>query len=755
MNRTRTAAAPLVRHQIQLTGVVQGVGFRPWVFLQAEDLHLAGTVRNDTNGLNIEIEGPLQACSMFLQRLEKTPPPHARIRSQRHRTLRPEKARAFKILPSTAPATATGIAHQAGILPDLATCTACLKDIQNPNNRRYRHPFANCTQCGPRFTIIDQLPYDRHQTAMCDFPLCPDCCTEYESPLDRRFHAQPIACPNCGPQLALIAGDGTCIARENDALLHTETLIRTGGIVAVKGLGGFHLMCDARNEQAVQLLRDRKRRPSKPFALLCRDLAQADSLAHLSTIACGLLTSPAAPIVLVNKKANAIPAKGIAPHINQLGIMLPCTPLHHILLHDLDFPLVATSGNRSDEPICIDNNEAIRDLNDVADVFLVHDRPIRRALDDAIFRIINNRPVCLRNGRGTAPVTIPFDGISNAQLAVGSRQKNALALQRSDEWVLGPYLGQLEHPKAYQRFEHRVADFPRLYNIRPAALACDEHPDDEASAFALSRNVPTHVVQHHHAHVVSCMVENDLDQEVLGVSWDGTGYGRDGTIWGGEFLLSTRADFQRYAHLRTFPLPGGEAAVRDPKRCALGLLHEAGLAQDQLNIPNKERSILVQMLERKVNCPRTSSVGRLFDAVAALLGVCEMQTFEGEAAMRMESIIDPHDEHLSLGEDPLDWEMPIRQLIESKKSTAWLITAFHNSLAEMLLQTAIRCNVPDVVLTGGCFQNAYLTERCVERLELARFTVHTHSRVPPNDGGLALGQLAVAAHQQQRNSSCA
>lgn len=745
MNSPTLSSHPVVRYHLHLTGVVQGVGFRPWVYRHAHELSLTGAVRNDAAGLSIDIEGAPEACDAFQLRLENEPPPHARIRGQHAEKRLAEHADEFCILPSDCD---EPLSQGAGVMPDIAPCTDCLHDILNPDDRRYRYPFTNCTQCGPRYTIIDRLPYDRAHTSMAAFPLCPECQAEYESPDDRRFHAQPTACPVCGPQLC--AGDMT----GDDALQYAETVIREGGIAAVKGLGGFHLICDARSRRAVETLRMRKWRPAKPFALMCRDLKQVETLAHISEAERTLLQSPEAPIVLVLKRADSRLTLNVAPNVNLLGVMLPSTPLHHLLARDLDVPLVATSGNRTDEPICIDNEEAQRDLVDIADVILEHDRAIRRAADDSIFRVMHGVPVCIRNARGTAPLSLDSESVDQVLLAVGGRQKNAIALQRGSEIILGPYLGQLDNPKAYRRFEQRVEELPRLYAMLPERAVCDLHPDDEAAQFAREQVDALVCVQHHHAHVVSCMVEHGLAGEVLGVSWDGTGYGGDGTVWGGEFLQSTRADFQRVGHLRPFPLPGGEAAVREPLRCALGICHAAGWPAEVMGIDASRWDVLQQMLEHSLNCPLTTSAGRLFDAVAGLLVSYQRQSFEGEAAMQLESLIRPHDELLPLGDDPLDWAVPVYALIQARETLSWKATAFHNTLAEMIVRVAERVELPRVILTGGCFQNAYLTERTAGRLQQAGFDVYQHQQVPSNDGGLAVGQIAIAA-AMKRNESCA
>ncbi|NNE08021.1 MAG: carbamoyltransferase HypF, partial [Gemmatimonadetes bacterium] len=634
-----------VRHHVHVTGVVQGVGFRPWVYRRVRELGLGGEVRNDVHGLSIQIEGSGESCGDFLRLLKESPPALARIRGFEQREMPARGSDEFRIVASDS---AMDSEARAGIMPDLATCPECLRELLDPDDRRYRYPFLNCTQCGPRFTIIDRLPYDRVNTAMRSFPLCRDCRREYEAAGDRRFHAQPVACPRCGPRLTLRDGGGRSLAEGDEALLHTETSIRNGGIAAIKGIGGFHLVCDARCARAVQTLRERKRRPDKPLAILCRDLAQAEELAWISVAERALLTSPAAPIVLLKKKEGDGVAPGVAPGIPILGIMLPGHPLHHLLARDLGFPVVATSGNRSEEPICIDGDEAVRSLAGIADLFLVHDRPIRRAVDDSVYRVIRGEPVCIRNARGCAPLTIDLPPGRDSVFATGGRQKNATALARSGEVILGPHLGSLDHPMTYERFEKQVDDFAGLYGVEPDRFARDLHPDDEAARFADARTEHAVSTQHHHAHVVSCMAEHGLDGEVLGVAWDGTGYGTDGTIWGGEFLVSTRSDFTRHAHLHPFRLPGGEAAVREPARSALGVLHASGLPLSLVpDIAESDREVFRQMLDKSVNCPVTTSAGRLFDAVAALLGIHEPQSFEGAAAMRLEGMIEAHDLRLA------------------------------------------------------------------------------------------------------------
>jgi len=746
----------LQRLRAVVRGAVQGVGFRPFVYRLATSLKLKGWVNNTSQGVFIEVEGPKEKLEEFLLRLEAERPPRASIQSLESSFLDPVGFEGFEIRLSEESGEKTVL-----VLPDIATCPECLEEIFDPGDRRYLYPFTNCTNCGPRFTIIEALPYDRPNTTMRIFEMCEECRAEYEDPLDRRFHAQPNACPKCGPHLELWDPEGRVLAERHEALLAAAEAIRQGKIVAVKGLGGFHLMVDARSSEAVKRLRERKRREEKPFALMYPTLELIEEHCRLSKLEERLLTSPEAPIVLLRRKSSAgETAEEVAPKNPYLGVMLPYTPLHHILLAELGFPVVATSGNLSDEPICTSEHEALRRLGDIADLFLVHNRPIARHVDDSVVCVVLGRELVLRRARGYAPLPIHLKHDLPQALAVGAHLKNTIAISMGREVFISQYIGDLETAEAFEAFRRVIEDFHRLYEPKPWLVVCDAHPDYLSTRHAERLGLKLRRVQHHLAHVLSCMAENELDGPVLGVSWDGTGYGLDGTVWGGEFLLVSDKGFERIAHFRHFRLPGGEAAIREPRRAAIGLLFElfgkelfemAELAPISA-CSSGELATLRRMIARGVNSPLTSSVGRLFDAAASILGLRQRVSFEGQAAMELEFAIDgantSESYSLPLEGAVVDWEPMIRKLLEdiSRKLPVSQISAkFHNALVEAIVAVAKRAGEERVVLSGGCFQNRYLTERAVLRLREEGFRPYWHQRVPPNDGGIAPGQILAAS----------
>jgi hydrogenase maturation protein HypF len=757
----RTATEHLTRWRLHVEGAVQGVGFRPFVYRLAHELGLNGEVRNDPAGVTIEIEGDPERLACFRKRLEQQPPPAARIRRITCTELPPCGYRTFTIAASRPEGE-----RQVFLLPDLATCPDCLRELFDPNDRRYRYPFINCTNCGPRFTIIERLPYDRPNTTMRHFRMCARCRAEYENPLNRRFHAQPNACPDCGPHLALWDRKGNVLAERDEALRRTAEAICEGQIVAVKGLGGFHLIVDARNEAAVRALRLRKGREAKPFALMYPSLAAVRAHACVSEAEAALLTSPAAPIVLLRRTeaGRAVLAPSVAPGNPYLGIMLPYTPLHHLLLAELGFPVVATSGNRSEEPICIDEREALVRLRDLADLFLVHDRPIARYCDDSVVRFIDGHPVFLRRARGYAPLPVELadDWPAHPEqvLAVGGHLKNTVALASGRTVWISQHIGDLETAEARAAFVRVIDDFSHLYERTPEVVACDAHPDYASTHHAHRLGRPVAPVQHHLAHVWACMAEHGLRPPVLGFGWDGTGYGPDGTVWGGECFLVTTERAVRIAHLRPFRLPGGEAAVREPRRTALGLLHAWKGEAALMHLPSgafteTEARLLLQMVTRGLNAPWTTSIGRLFDAVAALLGLCLRNRFEGEAAMLLEFAAEEAEASgspypLALQEQDgrlvLDWA-PLLEALEADRlqgrSPAVIARRFHEGLAAAIVAVARRIGCPTVVLSGGCFQNRLLTETSLRLLRAGGFRPYIHRQVSPGDGGLALGQVAA------------
>lgn len=779
-------AAPPVRLKLAVRGAVQGVGFRPFVFRLAEELNLKGWVHNSPQGVFIEVEGARAMLEKLLLRLAAEKPPHSFIQSLEPLWLDAVGFQKFEIRPSENSGDKSAL-----VLPDIATCPDCLRDIYDPANRRFRYPFTNCTHCGPRFSIIEALPYDRANTSMKKFALCPTCRAEYENPRDRRFHAQPNACPVCGPQLELWNATGEKIFGGDASLLAAAQMIRRGKIVAVKGIGGFHLLVDARNEKAVGRLRERKHREEKPFALMFPTISPVKGVCEVSALEERLLCSPEAPIVLLRRrKLRATNFKlgiseNVAPKNPLLGVMLPSNPLHQMLLLELGFPVVATSANVSDEPICTDEHEALERLRGIADIFLVHDRPIVRHLDDSIVRVMLDRELVLRRARGFAPLPIQLRNAdcgmriqkagavevqsevrnpkSETVLAVGAHLKNSVALAVGENVFVSQHIGDLETEAANSAFRRVAADLPKLYDASPEMLVADLHPDYLSTKFAQASGKKVIAVQHHVAHVLSCIAENEIQLPALGVAWDGTGYGTDGTIWGGEFFLVTDEKVERVAHLRPFRLPGGDKAVKEPRRAALGLLYElygeAAFGMHHLaplrEMPPVEMITLKGMLQRRFNSPLTSSMGRLFDVVASMINLRQKMQFEGQAAMELEFARENIEtdarydlplvtRHSSL---ILDWSRMIQSIlgdVNSGISVAEISAKFHNALAEAVVVIARQIEQPRVALSGGCFQNRYLTERTVTRLRAEKFQPYWHQRVPPNDGGIALGQIYAA-----------
>lgn len=755
----------------RLEGTVQGVGFRPFVYRVANALGVRGWVRNDTQGVTICATALPDVLRRFEETIQNEAPPAARIVSFRRVPTILSKADfeedTFRILESDATESV-----EAFISPDLAVCADCLRELHDPTNRRYRYPFINCTNCGPRFTIVEALPYDRPNTTMREFVMCDACRAEYENPLDRRFHAQPNACPACGPHLELWDPYGTPLADREEALAQAADVVRKGLVLALKGLGGFHLVVDARNEEAVRLLRRRKRREEKPLALMAPSLNAVEEMGFLSERERHLLTSPAAPILLLRRRPEANVAPSVAPGNPYLGVMLPYTPLHHLLMESLGFPVVATSGNLSEEPICIDEHEAIRRLGGdepIADLFLVHNRPIARHADDSVVRVVLGEEMVLRAARGYAPYSMARETPLPTILAVGPHLKNTVAISSGKRVFVSQHVGNLETAEAFAVFRRVVDDFRELYALEPLWVVRDLHPDYLSSQFAESSGLPTQGVQHHAAHVFACMVERHVEPPLLGVSWDGTGFGLDGTIWGGEFLrVDADGSWERAAHLRTFPLPGGETAVKEPRRSALGVLTEVfgDATYTMQTLPTlkafreEELRLLRQALARRLNTPLTSSAGRLFDAVASIVGLRQHVAYEGQAAMELEWKLANVDEKnaypLPFVGGLLDWEPLVRALLEDFRrgvSVGILSARFHNALVEGILAVAEAVGESRVVLTGGCFQNVPLLEGAVRRLRERGFDVEWHRRVPPNDGGIALGQLFGATRQSKSRTS--
>ncbi|UCC49532.1 MAG: carbamoyltransferase HypF [Gemmatimonadota bacterium] len=745
---------------VRVRGIVQGVGFRPFVYQLAERYGLTGWVRNTNTQVEIEVDGSEEGLKGFLHDLLDCTPPLARIDAVESERRPASGFTCFEIIESQLDA------GWQSIPPDAATCEACLSELRDPGERRYGYPFTNCTHCGPRFTIIDSLPYDRDRTTMSCFPMCGDCRREYEDPRDRRFHAQPIACPACGPKLWLQMADGGLA--QGDPIEACAALLKGGSIVAIKGLGGYQLACDATNPEAVARLRARKRRWGKPFALMVPDLEGAKQLCETTAAEINALLSRERPIVLLKQRPGTSVAQDVAPGIDTLGLMLPYTPLHHLLMRGFAGPLVMTSGNLSEEPIAIGNREAVERLSDVADAFLFHDRDIYARYDDSVVRALGGAIVPIRRARSyaPAPIHLPFTARRDI-LACGAQQKNTFCLVKESKAFLSQHIGELENLETLSHFESSLQAFRQLFRVDPRIIAHDMHPDYLSTRFAHDYPDPSVmrvVVQHHHAHVVSAMAEHGIAEPVIGVAYDGTGYGTDGAVWGGEILVADWSSFKRVGHLRYAPMPGGEAAIRKPYRMAAGYVWSLCAASEAefeafiATVPVGERIILRRQLETQLNTPLTSSCGRLFDAAAALLGVCREALYEGQPAVELEALADPQVDDMypfDLLRDGDGWVVDpaatLRALwcdFRAGRSISRVAAAFHNTVAAFTLAVcrAVRDehSLNRVVLSGGCFQNALLTQRLLEGLVAAEFEVVTHRLVPPNDGGLSLGQAVVA-----------
>jgi hydrogenase maturation protein HypF len=755
------------RVRFEIEGAVQGVGFRPFVYRLAIGLGLTGYVVNSPAGVVIEAEGSGDSMAVFERELVAGAPAMAEVTSVTGRQLPVQRDLSFHILKSRVDGGKTAF-----VVADIATCSDCVADIREPTNRRYRYPFTNCTNCGPRYSIVLDIPYDRASTTMATFTMCPTCQAEYEDPANRRFHAQPNACSVCGPTLCFREGSQPD-RNDHDALDAAETVIRDGGILALKGLGGYQLIVDARDEAAMSRLRQRKHREAKPMAVMAPNLEWVTRNCVLSDAESTVVTSPAAPIVLLERRGREGIVPGVAPGNPYLGVMLPYTPIHHLLLEDLEFPVVATSGNLSEEPICIDDGEAASRLGGIADAFLVHNRPIARPVDDSVVQVVMGRAMVLRRARGYAPLPLSLESPGQIVLATGGHLKSTIAVTNGSRVMLSQHLGDLSTEESRRAYHRCLDDLPRLYGVIPGAVACDLHPDYHSTRVAESYGLPLTQVQHHYAHVLSCMAEFGLTDPVLGVSWDGTGYGEDGTIWGGEFLRVEAESWTRRANLRAFRLPGGESAVREPRRSAIGLLYEtlgAELFEREDLAPmaafaRAERDVLRRMLGVGVNVPVTSSAGRLFDALASILGIRQTMAFEGQAAMELEHALPAmrSTEAYPFTLDPggrLDWEPMVRAVLcdrSQQMPVADTSLRIHNTMAQMIVAVAEREAIETVVLTGGCFQNRYLLESAVRSLRRSGFDVYWNQRVPINDGGIAMGQvfaLQRPGRYVETNSQC-
>jgi|KBSSwiStaDraftv2_1062776.scaffolds.fasta_scaffold00356_19 hydrogenase maturation protein HypF len=750
-----------VGRRIEIRGVVQGVGFRPWVYRLATEGGLAGRVRNDESGVTVDAFGSEDALDLFTRRLRTSPPPAAAIEMLRAYEIPPEPLESFSISLSCDAA----VDRRLSIPPDLATCPACLSEVFDPTDRRYRYPFTNCTECGPRFTIARDVPYDRRTTTMAPFTMCADCRREFEDVHDRRFHAQPNACPLCGPRVQLLGYDGEPLEAD-DPIGFAARALADGLIVAVKGLGGFHLACDATASDAVRRLRVRKRRDEKPFAVMVCDLGEAELLATIGEQERRLLASPERPIVLVRRREACNVAVDVAPGSPVIGLMLAYTPLHHLLLHDAQRPLVMTSANRSDEPLAYCNDEAIKRLRAIADIFVVHDRAIEARCDDSVARVVGGRPMLLRRSRGYVPrpVTVAWR-FPRPVLACGALLKNTFCIGVNDSAYLGPHIGDLENLETYESFEQNIARAERILRVKPEVIAHDLHSEYMSTKYAQAHSVETKIaVQHHHAHVASAMAEHGLEGPVIGVAYDGTGYGTDGTAWGGEVLITRYDGYERVATFRPVPLAGADAAIRNPWRIALALVDDAFEGEVDLDpfpvfstLSSGDVRVARRMIATRFRSPLARGVGRYFDAIGALVLGRPHARFEGQVALAWNVIADPAEAgaycfNLDRSQTPwtLDLRPMVRQIVSDMTDgiAASMISArFHNTIGAasgaMVRAVAAQYGAMPVVLTGGCFQNDRLAERVVGELS-NDFTVHLHERVPPGDGGIALGQAVIA-----------
>jgi hydrogenase maturation protein HypF len=768
----------VIRIHFLVSGIVQGVGFRPYVYRLAHDNALTGWVRNTPGGVETELQGPPESLAEFTRLLSCEAPPLAVISSIQSHEIPTSGDDGFIILPSA------GGTADVQIAPDSALCPECLSELFDPANRRYLHPFITCTNCGPRYSIITGTPYDRPKTTMAAFPLCPECLKEYHDPSDRRFHAQPLACPDCGPVLRLLDSMGQpCVPATHrpGSAQNTHAIIsscidhlKAGSIVAIKGIGGYHLAVDACNSEAVSRLRQRKIRDEKPFAVMVADIATARNLTVLNDMEERLLASVESPVVIVRKTPNCPVSDPVAPHNAWLGLMLPYAPIHHLLLRLGNFTaLVMTSANRSDEPIAFEDTEALRCLSGIADYFLTHDRSIHVRCDDSVIRVFQNRPLFYRRSRGYVPRSFPLPFKSRTILAVGAELKSSVCLVKDRQAFLSQYIGDLHNDSTYDSFRHTIAHLSRLLEISPEIIACDQHPDYLSTVYASESPLQSISVQHHHAHLAACMAENALTGEVLGLIFDGTGYGTDGTIWGGEFLTGGYDTFRRAGSFLPVRLPGGDVAVREPWRMALAYLHQAcGAEAFTLDHPvakkltGAEQNLFASMLEKGLNSPLTSSCGRLFDAVAAILNIRHLVSYDGQAAIELEALAEFSDDNEALpfevirsteGLLQLDFSPLFPALISSLRdgvSTADLARRFHTTVAQASCKASImiarNSGLDRIVLSGGVFQNRLLTEMMYTGLTKSGLQVFTHRLTPPNDGCIALGQAAVAGWQTRR-----
>lgn len=750
------------RRKIEIKGIVQGVGFRPTVYRLANEYNLKGIVFNDSKGVTLDIEGDPENINSFLEELKKNPPPLSNIEEIKSEKLPIKDFHEFKIIESEESEEKTTL-----VSPDISTCEDCKGELLNPKDRRYLYPFINCTNCGPRFTITEELPYDRRNTTMKNFEMCEECRTEYENPDNRRFHAQPNACSDCGPHLELLDSEGK--KQRGNPINKAIKLLKKGKIIAVKGLGGFHLACNAKDIKAIQTLRERKMRPYKPLALMAKDLKVISEFVHIRDKEKELTSSPRAPIVLLKKKEKNILPDNIAPNNNFLGFMLPYTPLHILLLENLEV-LVMTSGNKRDEPIAFDNQDVVLRLEGIADYFLVHNRDIWIQADDSIARIADDKPLLLRRSRGYSPQPIRCPiGNEKKIIGFGAHKHNTFTISREDEIFVSHYIGETDNIETIKAFERGIKHFINFFDIPPDIAVVDLHPEYQATKFgkkwAFENSKPLIEVQHHHAHIASCLLDNKIEEKVIGVAWDGTGYGTDGNIWGGEFLIADLEEYERKAHLQYIPLPGGDITVKEPWRMGAVYLYDIfGKGFSRLDIDfvkaldKKKWYVIQNMIDKRVNSPFTSSVGRLFDAVSSILGIRSFINYQGQAAIELEMIAKENGEEFykfdiirGIKTHIVEPKKVIESIVDDIKKEIpkeSISSKFHIGLAELIVDVSVllreETRINKVCLSGGVFQNIILRNEATKRLRKENFKVYNHNKLPPNDGGISAGQVAIA-----------
>lgn len=743
------------RRRLRATGIVQGVGFRPFVFQQATHFGLTGWVFNNPGGVEIEVQGVKAHLDAFARALETETPPLARVDSLHSESITTEDCNGFEIRQSNDQGERSIV-----VPPDVAVCQDCLNELVDPENRRYRYPFINCTHCGPRYSIIKSVPYDRPKTTMAEFQQCPSCLAEYENPADRRFHAQPNACAECGPSLSWQCGEHSSTGEE--ALQAAVHMIHQGGVVAIKGLSGVHLVVDASNDKAVELLRQRKHRPEKPFAIMAPNMTWVTDHCHVSELEAQLLTSPEAPIVLLDVNGKNSVSRQVAPSLDRWGIMLPYTPLHHLLLNDLGCAIVATSGNVSGEPMVTQDDHMVDVLGDIADGFLLHNRPIHRPVDDSVLQVVEDDVQLIRLGRGFVPWVMPNTQVEQSMLAVGGHMKNSIALACHGQIIAGQFLSDLDTERAMDLFRQQCQDMPDFYCMVPDTILHDAHPDYASTRWAEKQKKRPNSVPHHEAHVAAVMLEHRLEAPLTGLAWDGIGYGHKGAAWGAETFNVGRSGFDRVASIRPIPLIGGDVAAREPRRVAYAMLMEAfGKVDsgflDWFNIPINKHVFWETVVQN--TAVRASSMGRLFDGMAALLGVCEEASFEGQSAMYLQQLAEKSDAwgafHIQLQQDDvlrLDWRPMVQEVVaELEQGTAIedLARRFHNTMAAWVALQANRWPNQHWVLSGGCFQNRLLLRLVNETLTENGFIAHWAKHLPSNDGSIAVGQIAWKQLQEQ------